>query len=110
MIGSLQTEEERTLLEKLTWLLTTIVNGKLPLPAEKVISSTQGLTISKKDRKASQTSWPERDFGQLGAQDSSANDKGQTHGHIQRAQLCTVRSEEDGRAHCFDEQRLHCET
>ena len=52
MIGSLQTEEERTLLEKLTWLLTTIVNGKLPLPAEEVISSTQGLTIPKKDRKA----------------------------------------------------------
>jgi hypothetical protein len=52
MIGSLQTEEERTLLEKLTWLLTTIVNGKLPLPAEEVISSTQVLTIPKKDRKA----------------------------------------------------------
>ena len=52
MIRSLQTEEERTLLEKLTWLLTTIVNGKLPLSAEEVISSTQGLTIPKKDRKA----------------------------------------------------------
>ena len=38
MIGSLQTEEERTLLEKLTWLLTIIVNGKLPMPAEEVVS------------------------------------------------------------------------
>ena len=52
MIGSLQTEEERTLLEKLTWLLTIIVNGKLPMPAEEVVSSTQGLIIPKKDRKA----------------------------------------------------------
>ena len=32
MIGSLQTEEERTLLEKLTWLLTAIVNVNIRPP------------------------------------------------------------------------------
>ena len=51
MIGSLQIVEERTLLEKLTWLLTAIVNGKLPTTVEDLTRSTQGMAIPKKDGK-----------------------------------------------------------
>ena len=51
MIGSLQIVEERTLLEKLTWLLTAIVNGKLLTTVEDLTRSTQGMAIPKKDGK-----------------------------------------------------------
>ena len=51
MIGSVQMEEERTLLEKLTWLLTGIANGKLPDVVPDTARCTQGVTIPKKDGK-----------------------------------------------------------
>lgn len=49
MIGSLHTDEERTFLEKLTWLLSGIINSKLAADAEDVTRMTQGMTIPKKD-------------------------------------------------------------
>ena len=51
MIGSVQIEEERTLLEKLTWLLTGIANGKLPDVVQDTARCTQGVAIPKKDGK-----------------------------------------------------------
>ena len=51
MIGPVQMEEERTLLEKLTWLLTGIANGKLPDVVQDTARCTQGVAIPKKDGK-----------------------------------------------------------
>lgn len=51
MIGSVEAEQQRVFLEKLTWLLTAIANGQQPDCIKETTRSTQGVVIPKKDGK-----------------------------------------------------------